>query len=283
MRIASWFSCGAASATATHKIVEKYGDAVRVVYNPVAEEDWDNLRFLLDFQITIPNNPIEFAPNFTYPDNSAETVWGKRKFMSSPNGAPCTIALKKEARRTWEDLNHPTHHVFGFTSEETHRHAEREKDGMTVIPVLIDAGMSKQDCFDFVTKSLGLKLPRVYTMSSKFGDGYPNANCIGCVKATSPTYWNHVRCTFPEVFERREKQSREIGAKLVRCHPKHLWFYAKNNEGLWYDIRTGEKPYNDKGKFESPRIYLDELPEHVKAQKLKTVKVGCGIFCGGDE
>ena len=165
-----------------------------------------------------------------------------------------TELLKKEARRTWEDLNHyeiiknggALYNVFGFTNEEEHRHARRIDEGMKVLPILIDAGMSKQDCFDFL-KSEGLVLPRVYSMASRFGDGFPNANCIGCVKATSPTYWNHVRETFPHIFEERAKQSREIGAKLVRY----------------------------KGK----RIFLDELPPDAKGYSMKTMKIDCGILC----
>lgn len=46
--IAVWFSCGAASAVAAKITVEKYSllEEVRVIYNPVVNEDSDNLRFL---------------------------------------------------------------------------------------------------------------------------------------------------------------------------------------------------------------------------------------------
>lgn len=50
--IAVWFSCGAASAVAAKLTLERYGNLcdVRVVNNPVAEEDEDNRRFLADVQ-----------------------------------------------------------------------------------------------------------------------------------------------------------------------------------------------------------------------------------------
>ena len=50
--IAVWFSCGAASAVAAKKTIEKYGtnNTVRVINNPVKEEDDDNQRFLLDVE-----------------------------------------------------------------------------------------------------------------------------------------------------------------------------------------------------------------------------------------
>lgn len=49
-KIAVWFSCGAASAVASYLTLQKYGKDydVRIVNNPVAEEDDDNRRFLKD-------------------------------------------------------------------------------------------------------------------------------------------------------------------------------------------------------------------------------------------
>ena len=62
--IVVWFSCGAASAVAAKKTIEKYGDThiVRVVNNPIAEEDIDNLRFLDDVAYWL-NKEIEVASN----------------------------------------------------------------------------------------------------------------------------------------------------------------------------------------------------------------------------
>ena len=44
--IAVWFSCGAASAVAAKKTIEKYGKThkVLIVNNPVVNEHHDNLR-----------------------------------------------------------------------------------------------------------------------------------------------------------------------------------------------------------------------------------------------
>lgn len=184
---------------------------------------------------------IELAKNPKYPDCNINDVMKKRRFMSGPKGAPCTIELKKKARQHWEKVNKPDQHVLGFTVEEQDRHdrfvlTEREN----VIPVLIDQKLNKQDCMDKIVAA-GIVPPRIYSL------GYPNANCIGCVKATSPTYWNLVRKTHPYVFNQRAKLSRELGAKLVRV----------------------------KGK----RIQLDELDPKAKGRPLATMKIECGIFC----
>lgn len=240
--IAVWFSCGAASAVAAKKTIEQYGSdhLIRVLNNPVKEEHPDNVRFKNDVATWL-GVEIESVVNPSYRHCSAEDVWDERRFMSGPNGAPCTMLLKREARRKWEMTNHCDYHVLGFTSDEKHRWLNFLKERPNTLPVLIDLGISKSDCFGIIKKA-GIKLPEIYSL------GYPNANCIGCVKATSPTYWNHVRQQHPEVFQRRAEQSRELGAKLVR--------------------------------HKNQRIFLDELPPDAKGKPMKGMDFECGIFCG---
>lgn len=240
--IAVWFSCGAASAVAAKRTIEQYGShcKIRVINNPIAEEDHDNQRFLKDVEKWL-GVKVEFAINSKYPSCSAVEIWEKRKYMSGVGGAPCTLAIKKEARYEWERNNHVDWHVLGFTMDESSRYQtfiknEREN----VLPILIWAKLSKEDCFEII-EAAGIDLPRIYS------PGYPNANCIGCVKATSPTYWNHVRKVHPDIFKHRAEQSRQIGARLVRV----------------------------KGE----RIFLDELDPKAKGQSIKSMNFECGIFC----
>jgi len=246
--IAVWFSNGAASAVALQETLLRYGNIaiIRAINNPVIEEDADNIRFQNDVEKWL-GIKIETAVNSKYPACSAVEVWEKRQYMSGNKGAPCTGELKKEARYEWEIKNHFDFLVLGFTAEELKRHNDfvfGERDN--ILPVLIEKGITKQDCYDRV-RAAGIRLPALYSEGSRFGSGYPNANCIGCVKATSPTYWNHVRETRPEVFKERAEQSRRIGARLVRY----------------------------KGK----RIFLDELPPDARGRSMKTMKIECGSFC----
>lgn len=241
-KIAVWFSCGAASAVAAKKTVELYGKCnhVRVLNNPVIEEDGDNRRFLGDIEKWI-GLPIETVSNSKWPNCSANEIWERGRFMANRFGAECTRTLKKGARQEWERTNHVDWHVLGFTVDEQNRHdrfivSEREN----LLPVLIDAKITKADCFKIISEA-GIELPRIYKM------GYPNANCIGCVKASSPTYWNHVRKMHPEVFAARADLSRKIGAKLVRVNNK--------------------------------RIFLDELSKEAKGRSMKGMNFECGIFC----
>jgi len=240
--IVVWFSCGAASAVAAKKALEIYGGMakVRIINNPIAEEHADNRRFLLDVQAWL-GVEIEEARNPKYPDASCVTVWDTRKYMAGPQGAPCTTELKKGARQHWERTNKTDWLVLGFTSDERRR-SDRfrltERDNL--LPVLVDLGIDKNTCFDLLLQA-GLRLPDVYLM------GYPNANCIGCVKASSPTYWNHVRAQHPDVFEQRADQSRKLGARLVR--------------------------------FKGERMFLDELPSDARGAPMRSMSIDCGIFC----
>lgn len=215
--IAVWFSCGAASAAALKLTLERFpGEDVRAVNQPIAEEHPDNRRFLRDVADWC-GVQIEQSINPKFPHASAVQTWDQRKAMVFPHGAPCTVHLKKEARQEWERRHKPDWHVLGFTADERDRHdqftaTEREN----VIPVLIDAAMTKGDCGDMI-RGAGIKLPEIYD------HGFPNANCIGCVKATSPTYWNHVRRKFPDVFAARSEQSRRLGVRLVRVNDERIF------------------------------------------------------------
>lgn len=240
--IVVWFSCGAASAVAAKKTVEQYGKIakIRVVNNFIQEEHPDNRRFLRDVQEWL-GIPIEIAQNPKYPGGSCDEVWRYRKYMSGPAGAPCTEELKKRARLAWEKDNLFDWIVLGFTSDEEKRSARfirNERDNL--LPVLIQHGISKSQCYNIIREA-GIELPEVYKL------GYPNANCIGCVKASSPTYWNHVRQKNPEVFNDRAVLSREIGARLAI--------------------------------FKGKRIFLDELPTDAKGYAMRTKDFECGIFC----
>lgn len=240
-KIVVWFSCGAASYMAAKMTLKKYGktNEVIIVNNPIKEEDPDNQRFLIDAEIKL-GVKFQKAINSKYPSCSCIEVWEDRQYMSGVAGAPCTLELKKKARYEWEIKNRPDWTVMGFTKEEKHRF-DNFKQNERPATIHILENITKAECF-FEVINDGLKLPDQYT---KFG--MPNANCDGCVKANSPTYWNHVRKVKPEVFDERAKQSREIGARLVRV------------KGV--------------------RIFLDELDPKAKGGKLKDLNFECGIFC----
>jgi len=240
--IAVWFSCGAASAVAAKLTLEKYGknNKISILNNPIVEEGEDNQRFLRDVEKWL-DVKIEHIISHRFPTQSCEDVWEHERYMSGPVGASCTRALKKVPRQRWERENHPDWTVLGFTAEEQGR-ADRFRltERETLLTPLIEEGYTKQDCFDVINNA-GLKLPELYL------NGLPNANCLGCVKVGSPTYWNWLRVNYPDVFQRRLEQSEKIGAKLV--------------------------------VVKSKRLKLSELDPNAKGHPMKNYDVDCGLFC----
>jgi peroxiredoxin len=239
--IAIWISCGAASAAAAILTVSMYGERcnIRLLNNPIQEEHEDNQRFVRDLSKYL-GREIEVVINPDFPSCSIFDVFEKRKFVSSPYGAPCTGELKKKARQHWENNNHADWHVIGFTADEKHRHerfVKTERDN--VLPILIDRGMTKDDCGKMMV-ALGLKMSIAYEI------GMPNANCMGCVKSSSPAYWQLIKKIAPAQHDKMCEVTRRLGCKLVRLHGK--------------------------------RIYLDELPDGSYG-KLKQMDLDCGFFC----
>lgn len=209
MRRLVWFSCGAASAVAAKLAVDTYGKEAEVVYcDTMATEHTDNHRFFRDVERWIGRSiTIIRSDRFS----SVDDVFQKTRYMAGIAGARCTTEMKKVPRESYQrdtDI-----HIFGYTCDEERR-AENFEDrnpSLHVEWLLIERGISKNDCLQLL-RDAEIPMPVMYSL------GFDHNNCIGCPKATSPGYWNRVRRHFPDVFERRARQSRLIGAKLVRIN-----------------------------------------------------------------
>lgn len=199
-----WFSCGISSFVACYLAK----DIDKIIYTHIENQHPDSLRFLHDCE-NLLDREIEILQSDKY--ESVDDVIEKTKCINTAYGAPCTKWLKKQVRRDWEK-QHFDHHdyVWGYDRGEIKR-AERVGEAMTDYDhefPLIENELTKQDCHGMAEK-LGLKRPVMYDM------GYPNNNCIGCVKG-GMGYWNRIRVDFPEVFERRAKQERQIGHSCIK-------------------------------------------------------------------
>lgn len=229
-----WFSCGAASACAA-----KLTPEAEIVYcDTLAEEHSDNVRFLVDVErwIARPVTVIRSADYTTVSD-----VFEKTRYMAGIKGARCTVEMKKVPRFAYQRPDDC--HIFGLTADELGRIAlfERNNPELALRWVLRDAGMTKADCHAMLAAA-GIESPAMYKL------GFKNNNCIGCVKATSPDYWNLVRLHFPEMFARRAQQGRTLGVRLAR--------------------------------YKGERVFLDELPDVFAGVQQEDIE--CGPICVGD-
>jgi len=243
-RVVCWFSCGATSAVATLKALEKYRGKlpVEICYCDTGSEHPDNMRFLLDMQ-RIYGQPITILKNPKFKD--CWDVWEKRRYIAGIAGAPCTSEMKIKPRIEFQrpiDIQ-----VFGFGGEEIERKKrfeENHKEIYVECP-LIDASLDKQECFVILTR-LGVELPMMYRL------GYRNANCVCCPKGMAG-YWNKIRIDFPENFNRMAKLERKLNAAINKSY------------------KGGERQ----------RIFLDELDP--LAGRYQDIDVSCGFDCELEE
>lgn len=241
-RILVWFSCGVASAVAAKLALKHLGNTHEVVIvscDTRASEHPDNYRFSAECEAWF-DQPIHFIRNTNF--ETVDDVFEKDRYMAGVGGARCTTVLKKFPRLKFA-LPDDTH-VFGFTVEEWKRARDfrNRNPELKLRWLLIEHLATKQDCLDALVAAK-IALPTMYQL------GFDNNNCPGCVKASSPWYWDMVRTNFPEVFKRRCEQSRKLGVRLVEI--KH-----------------------------HQRIFLDELPPGPFKKRGKKENLSCGPECG---
>jgi hypothetical protein len=236
MKVVSWFSAGVSSAIATKIALDKYPN-MQIAYIDIDDQHEDSLRFIADCSkwfnkdITIIKSPYK----------TVDAVCRSSKYINGVRGAPCTKVLKKREREKFESENKIDCYIWGMDSGERERlRASRLMETMPFIKhifPLIENNISKENAHAML-KSAGINRPYMYEL------GYPNNNCIGCVKG-GMGYWNKIRIDFPEVFNSRARLERHVGASCIN------------------------------GK------YLDELDE-TAGRDLKIIIPDCGIFCEKD-
>ena len=209
-RTVAWFSCGAASAVST-----KLAAPDVIAYCETGAEDYDNERFMRDCEQWF-SKPVTRLKNDKWRDTW--DVWEKRRFLSGIAGAPCTGELKMAPRLAFQLPDDV--HVFGYTADgDDVRRANALRENwpdLNIVTPLIDAGLTKAACLSMILDA-GINPPRVYSM------GFANANCIPCVKATSPDYWALVRKEFPVQFDRMATLSRDLDVRLSRIKGERVF------------------------------------------------------------
>lgn len=247
MKMICWYSDGAASAVASKLMVDQ-GNDCRIIKTETNSEHPDNARFQLDFERWV-GQKVELLHNGKYHD--VDDCVEKTRFLRGPKGARCTTELKKKVRFQLGELDKV--HVFGYTadlkdSERAFKLQKANPEYKMQFP-LVEQGIKKSDCLNIIRKA-GIEIPAMYKL------GFPNNNCIGCLKSESSDYWLAIKKYFPEVFKKRAQQERELGFALVRI---------------------SEKP-----------VFLDELEAYLTNRgvvpgqlKLVIPSMNCDFLCGG--
>lgn len=230
---------GVNSAVMAKMVMIDAPDATPIHCDLGASVHHDSRRFLDDLEVWY-GKPIIRIKSEEYAD--IDEVFEKRKYHAGVSGAPCTGAMKFVPRLNYQL---PTDvHYWGYTADKRDAtrfvNMQENYPGLNQESPLIGWGMKKAYTHDFLAQS-GIKRPYVYDI------GYPNGNCLGCVKASSPNYWAMTRKYFPDVFARRADQSRRFGSRLTRIN--------------------GE------------RIFIDEIPEDWPTSMRGQSVPSCGFLC----
>lgn len=235
-RAVVWFSCGASSAIAIKYAIKKYNN-IEIVYCDTGGEHESNQQFLKDCEEWV-GKKFTILKNEKWKNHYDVYRSG---YLSSIYGAKCTVELKKKIRFKYQRPDDI--HIFGYTVEEKERAKKFENNNpeLFVDWVLIDKGVTKQDCLGILWQS-EIKLPKMYDL------GYSHNNCIGCCKG-GMGYWNKIRKDFPTHFKEMCEIEREI------------------NHSLFRNMETGE------------RIWLDELDPKAGNFK-KEPPISCDLSCG---
>lgn len=202
----AWFSGGVSSAIATYVSLAELD---KIVYIEVADAHSDTERFVSECE-QLFGMPIERIRSAKYAN--VDDVIHSRKYINGVGGAPCTLFLKKKVRQEWENAHftEPLTYFWGYDMEEKNR-ADRLENTLIEFShrfPLIEKRLTKSDCHGML-ENLGIKRPMMYEL------GYPNNNCIGCVKG-GMGYWNKIREDFPDVFKLRAAREREIGHSCIK-------------------------------------------------------------------
>ena len=241
-KILVWWSAGATSAVAAKLALDKFGvDNCVVVYFKISSAHKDNKRFKKECQKWYGCKILTYRSD-KYKDQF--DVITNTRYVNGAYGARCTSELKRLVRLKVESDIDFSYQIFGFenTPKEIDR-ASRIPEYCNAIFPLIEGELTKSNCLG-ILESVNIKLPKMYRL------GYPNNNCIGCVKG-GMGYWNKIRVDFPAHFNRMAKAERDVGRTCLR---------EKNGE----------------------LIYLDTLDPD-RGRELKVIIPECGFFCGDTE
>lgn len=209
-----WFSCGVTSAVACKIAIDTWNDT-RIIFIRTGSEHPDSYRFLHDCERWYQKE-IEVHQSPIY--KSHWDVIENKHFINSPYGAPCTLELKKKVRYSIEDsIKVWDYQIFGFDCSEGKRYqrfTEQYPKSRALAP-LITNNLSKSDCMAIIQKQ-GITLPQMYL------DGFPNNNCIGCVKG-GKSYWALIRKKYPSAFLKMIDLENRLGHSCIKgCFLKEL-------------------------------------------------------------
>lgn len=187
-------------------------DRVVFLFHDTKEEHEDTYRFLhesaaaMGMPITERSDGRSVTQLFRdegYLGNNQQTFCSR--ILKAEQGAAFVRDLKAQGET---DI----HKIIGYSANESRRVTRMvghcAKDGVRPRFPVIETGITKQQCADWVQCTLGVKLPWMY-------QHFEHANCMGCIKG-GRAYFLKTHDVLPDVFEQRAGLEEEFGHEIIR-------------------------------------------------------------------
>ena len=209
-RVICWISGGVASAIASFKAFELFGDRCEFIFCDTSWEHPDTFRFIADYEKTLG---VKVKVIKSHRFDNPEQVWRKYLGMNFAHGAPCSTTLKREVRIKEQDLEKDFCQVFGFDygKKEINRAKNFSKANPELTPIypLIHFKMDRDEIFKTLG-NLGITPPDAYKH-------FLNNNCIGDFKSSiggcvqgGIGYWQKIKKMFPHKYDYMAKIEHEL-------------------------------------------------------------------------
>lgn len=173
------FSGGITSSVATELVLREHPDLI-LLYHDTKTEPQDNDRFRQEV--------AQYLNTVITEDSDGRDIWelfDQHGYLGNGRNTMCSSILKQQRSLAFLQAHFPVTLYIGFTSDEWRRaqrlYSRYTKYGIDVKFPLIDAKLSKEECFQKVTQCWKIDPPTMYGWSN-------HANCIPCIKGKK-AYW----------------------------------------------------------------------------------------------
>jgi len=199
------FSGGIASAVMSKIVADAHPGQTVLLFHNTRTEPADNDRFRAEAAAYIGLQITDCSDG-----RDIWQVFEDHGFLGHALNTPCSDELKQKPGRRYMTEDAPGGIKYlGYTAEETGRAQKMFARAKCPIAFpLIDAGLTKRDCWRRVTECWGIRPPEMYAWAE-------HANCVPCVKG-GLAYWGLVYLNAPEAWERAAKAEERFGHQILK-------------------------------------------------------------------
>ena len=207
------FSGGVTSAWCAGWALRNYPrDRVVLLFHDTKEEHEDTYRFIREMSAALGVPITERSDG-----RSVTQLFRDEGYLGNNQHTFCSRILKAEQGSSFvRDLKAQgetsIHKIIGYSAKEPLRVQRMvgycANEGITARFPVIETGVTKQQCADWVRCEIGIQPPWMY-------QHFEHANCPGCVRG-GRAYWLKTHEVLPEVFEQRAGLEEEFGHEIIR-------------------------------------------------------------------